>query len=179
LQWEARFLTKGDEVMKSKQAHAMAIAVLALSTLVPAATCAAQGVVEKVGQGLDNAGRTIRRGVENAVARSQEAIQEQNVLGRVYSRLHWDKVLAGSILELEVRADGTVFLRGSVVDVAAKKRAVLLASDTIGVSKVVDELAVPEPVNVVPAAEPAKPSRVLPKPVPPPVTTGTKIIIKS
>ena len=168
-------------MMRIKAAQVISGVVLSVAALVPVATSSGQqGVAGRAAEAIDNAGRNIRRGVENAVVRSQEAIQAQDVLGRVYSRLHWDKVLAGAILELEVRADGLVVLRGSVPNAAAKKRAVLLASDTVGVIKVVDETSVPEPVRVVTPEEPVKPSRVIPKPVPPPaaVTTGTTIIIK-
>jgi hypothetical protein len=64
-------------------------------------------------------------------------------------------MLVGSALELEVRDDAVVFLRGTVPDAEAKKRAVVLARDTVGVNQVVDELAVAPPAKVVPAPLPA------------------------
>ena len=65
---------------------------------------------------------------------------------------------------------GTAILRGSVPDAAAKQRAVLLARDTVGVSQVVDELAVlPTPVRVIPATPPAASET---------TTTTTRTIIK-
>jgi hyperosmotically inducible periplasmic protein len=100
----------------------------------PAVTSAQQGATQRAREALDNAGRNIRRGVERAFARTRAAVLEQELMTRVYSRLHWDKLLVGSALELEVRDDGVVFLRGSVPDAAAKKRAVLLARDTVGVT---------------------------------------------
>ncbi len=104
---------------------------------------------------VDNAGRNIRRGVERAFARTRASVHEQELITRVYSRIHWDKLLVGSALELEVRDDAVVFLRGTVPDTDAKKRAVVLARDTVGVNQVVDELAVAPPAKVVPAPIPA------------------------
>ena len=102
--------------------------VLAAAALIPAAS-PAQGVAERAGEVLDNAGRTIRRGVEGAVARGQATVREQDVFTRVYSRIRWDKAeFVGSVLELEIRADGMAVLRGSVPDAAARRRAVVSAT---------------------------------------------------
>lgn len=120
----------------------------------PAVTSAQQGAAQRAGEALDNAGRNIRRGVERAFARTRASVLEQELITRVYSRIHWDKKLVNSALELEVRDDGVVFLRGTVPDAEAKKRAVVLARDTVGVTQVVDELAVSPPPKVVPAAKP-------------------------
>jgi len=121
----------------------------------PAVTTAQQGAVQRAGEAIDNAGRSIRRGVERAFARTRASVHEQELITRVYSRLHWDKLLVGSALELEARDDGAVFLRGTVPDAEAKKRAVVLARDTVGVNQVIDELAVSPPPKVVPAPQPA------------------------
>lgn len=62
--------------------------------------------------------------------------------GRVKARLDTDRRFAG--VAFTVTAEGEkVTLRGVVADAAAKKRAVSLAENTVGVSEVVDELAVP------------------------------------
>lgn len=62
--------------------------------------------------------------------------------GRVKGRLETDRRLAG--LPFTITAEGErVTLRGVVPDAAARKRAVSLAENTIGVAEVVDELAVP------------------------------------
>ena len=78
------------------------------------------------------------------------AVHEQQVIARVYSRLHWDKALVGSSLEVEVFADGTTVLRGAVADEATRKRASALTRDTVGVTRVVDELVV-APARVIEA----------------------------
>ncbi|HEX8200926.1 MAG TPA: BON domain-containing protein [Isosphaeraceae bacterium] len=112
----------------------------------------AQGPLQRAGQALDNTGRNIRRGVENAVTRSQITAQERELLGRVSQRLTYDKQLAGSALRLTVGSDGAVVLQGSVAAEAARSRAVDLAESTLGVTAVVDELAVVQDVKVIQAA---------------------------
>lgn len=61
---------------------------------------------------------------------------------RVRGRLDADKTLAG--VAFAVSADGgAVTLRGVVANNSARRRAVELAESTVGVDRVVDELAVP------------------------------------
>jgi hyperosmotically inducible protein len=142
--------------MPSKLAVGLTAALLVVGVAgLPAVTTAQQGAAQRAGEALDNAGRNIRRGVERAFARTRASVHEQELITRVYSRIHWDKMLVGSALELEVRDDAVVFLRGTVPDAEAKKRAVVLARDTVGVNQVVDELAVAPPAKVVPAPLPA------------------------
>ncbi len=129
--------------------------LLAIAVAAPACVALGQGgVAERAGQALDDVGREIRRGVHNAFARTRAVVHDQEVIARVYSRIHWDKTLVGSVLELEVRDGGTTILRGSVPDAAAKRRAVTLARDTVGVTHVVDELAVLSPARAVPLLPP-------------------------
>jgi len=111
------------------------------------------GVVERAAGKLDSAGRQIKEGFERGFGTARDAVREQfsrtrdkvndmNVEARVYGRLHWDKLLTTSVLELTVEARGIVTLRGSVPTAKAKKRAVELAVDTVGVTRVIDQLAV-------------------------------------
>ena len=153
--------------MMSKQSFgltlvAMAVTLLGVSSLVHAQ----QGIAGRAAEALDNAGRNIRFGVENTVAKGKAAVYEQELLSRVYSRIHWDKYLIKSTLELEVQADGTVILRGAVTDKVVKDRAVVLARDTVGVNRVVDEINVLPASRVIPALPSAK------------ATTGTTTVIK-
>jgi hyperosmotically inducible periplasmic protein len=137
----------------------LSAALLAVVAVAPASH-AAQGPLQRAGQALDNAGKNIRRGVENSVARGQITAQERELLARVTERIKWDKQLVSSTLQLVVQADGTVHLRGSVTDEAAKARAVDLAESTVGVTRVVDELAVIKDVKVIEAP----PARVIEPP---------------
>jgi osmotically-inducible protein OsmY len=133
-------------------------------TFVAAVACtslAQQGVVGKAAEKLDDVGRGLRRGaseITDAIRKRFEAVRtdvnRMETHSRVYSRLHWDKALNSSRLEVLMLRDGTVLLRGQVPDTAAKVQAVALARDTFGVSAVVDELVplVSETTdNVVPA----------------------------
>jgi len=49
------------------------------------------------------------------------------------------------VIELSASADGVITLNGTVADARAKLRAVDLARETVGVTRVVDALAVRPP----------------------------------
>jgi osmotically-inducible protein OsmY len=66
---------------------------------------------------------------------------------RVFGRIHWDKELQGNTIELEVRNSSEAILRGSVPSAAARSKAVALARDTVGVTRVIDELSVSPPAG--------------------------------
>jgi hyperosmotically inducible periplasmic protein len=171
--------------MMSRRAVGISSALLAALLIAPAVPAGAQeGAAERAGEALDNAGRNVRRGVENAVARGRMSAQEQELLARVYGRVHWDRTLIGSSMVLEAQEGGTIVLRGSVPTKAARDRVVVLARDTIGVTQVVDELVIASNVRVVPVPAPAptptarvtvvKPARVVPAPA---ATTETETTI--
>ncbi|MDG3006633.1 BON domain-containing protein [Paludisphaera mucosa] len=132
----------------------------ALVVLSCVSTAHAQGTLSRVGDALDNAGRNIRQGVEGAVARGQVVAQERDLVDLVATRIRTDKRLRSSAVQMEVRSDGSVVLRGSVVDAAAKKLAAELVENTIGVTTVIDELAIVKEVRVIeskPVVVPAVP----------------------
>ncbi|MBX9584418.1 MAG: BON domain-containing protein [Gemmataceae bacterium] len=80
--------------------------------------------------------------VDNPVGALRRGLPER-VEDRVAARLAADKRLQG--VDFAVSADGgAVTLRGVVPDAAARRKAVALAENTVGVEKVTDELAVPE-----------------------------------
>src|SRR4051794_40873916 len=89
---------------------------LTLGILTAAPAIAQLGVAERAGEALDNAGRSIRRGVETAIERGRAPIVDRQLLARVFGRVQWDKALIGSTLDLEVRDGGIVILRGSVAN---------------------------------------------------------------
>ena len=84
-------------------------------------------------------------------------VSRMGVHPRVYSRIHWDKSLQGSRIEVHMLRDGVVLLRGTVPDAAAKSRAIELARDTIDVTGIVDELetVVPAPSQTTTTHTPA------------------------
>jgi hyperosmotically inducible periplasmic protein len=145
------------------------------SALVSSAALAQDGPLQRAGQALDNAGKNIRYRVESEIARGQVTAQEREVLNHVIRRIEWAKQFVGSTLQLEAQPGGTVILRGSVRSEAVKLRAVDLVENTIGVTSVVDELAVVKEVKVIKAAPTARIIEVTPPLV---VPAETKVIVK-
>lgn len=108
-----------------------------------------EGVGEKAGEKLDEVGRKLKRGLDKAEGavregfhKTRDSVHSMGVAARVYGRLHWDKALNSSDLQVKVE-EGVATLAGSVPTAAAKTKAVTLAAETVGVTKVVDELTVP------------------------------------
>ena len=108
-----------------------------------------EGAAAKAGEKIDEVGRRIRKGIEKAedavregVHKTRDSVHSMGVMSRVYGRLHWDKALHSSTLTVKVE-DGVVTLQGAVPTQAAKRKAVTLAAETVGVAKVIDELTVP------------------------------------
>ncbi|AGA28834.1 BON domain-containing protein [Singulisphaera acidiphila] len=123
----------------------LSLSVIGLATSVGLA----QGVATRAGQALDGVGRGIRQETQNlgsALRRRFDAVRsEVNRMGvpsRVYSRLHWDKALVSSRIEVHPVRGGSILLRGTVPDTETKNRALALASETVDVTSVVDELTV-------------------------------------
>jgi len=104
----------------------------------PAAPGTAAQIGEKIDRGISQIGTELSQGW----AEIRKSVDKMGVQGRVYGRLHWDKALQDATLEIEVRDDQFVVLKGSVASAAAKQKAVQLAGDTLGVKSVVDELAI-------------------------------------
>jgi osmotically-inducible protein OsmY len=106
------------------------------------------GPGKNAGQKLDEAGRSIKKGLEdvgdtirNQFMKARQSVHDMGVISRVYGRLHWDKTLTSCNLNLDVK-NGVVTLRGSVPSSKAKLKAVDLAADTVGIDKVIDELSI-------------------------------------
>jgi hyperosmotically inducible periplasmic protein len=120
------------------------------------------GAAAKAGERLDDLGRAIRRSLADAedtvreglnktgetvrdgFARTKESVQGMGLVPRVYGRLHWDKALNSSPLFVKAEG-GTVTIRGTVPDEAAKAKAISLVKDTFGVTRVVVQLNVTAP----------------------------------
>jgi hypothetical protein len=157
--------------------YALAAVTLALSV---STVSAQEGILSRTGRALDNAGRGIRNAVDTGIAQGQMDAEEREVLTRAMRRVEWDKFLANSLIQFEVRPSRTIVLRGSVPSTEHKKRAADLVASTVGVVTVVDELAVVKDVKVIEAKPVA---RIVETPVPavvvtPPVTTESTIIVK-
>ncbi|WP_165073182.1 BON domain-containing protein [Paludisphaera rhizosphaerae] len=140
------------------------------------------GPIERAGASLDEAGRSLRQGLERGFNRTREAVRESfertrdkvndmSIEARVYGRLHWDKMLESSTFDISSEGPGILTIRGSVPSAEARKHAVDLAADTVGVTRVVDQLAVQTTTRTIesetapaPGSTPA--TRVRPAPAP-------------
>ena len=142
---------------------ALSVATLALTV---STASGQEGILSRTGRALDNAGRGIRDAVESGIAQGQMDAEERDVLNRAMRRVEWDKFLANSLIQFEVRPSRTVVLRGSVPSVEHKKRAADLVASTVGVNTVIDELAVVKDVKVI-ETKPAARIIAAPVPVPP------------
>jgi hypothetical protein len=96
---------------------------------------------DRIGEGVSRLGEEIRGGW----AELRGTIDRFGLHGRVYSRLHWDVALQGAALDITAQEPNTIVLRGSVPDETAKRKAVQLARETVGVGQVIDELAIAPP----------------------------------
>jgi osmotically-inducible protein OsmY len=125
-----------------------------LAGLVPVAalaawTCLAQEPRPTVGDRVDNAVQNLKRGARDVkdsvrvqLEKARTSVHDMNVTTRIYGRLHWDKALNGSKLDIHVREDGVATLMGAVPDARARAKAVELTRDTVGVTQVNDQLTV-------------------------------------
>jgi len=134
--------------MNRTQARWVVLAVAAL-TISWASPVQAQETGKKVGEKLDEVGREIKAGLNRAgsaakdqFARAKSSVQAMGMESRVYGRIHWDKALNDAMIDLTATGDGVVTLDGTVADAKAKRRAVELTQDTVGVTRVIDHLAV-------------------------------------
>lgn len=121
----------------------LSVCLLGGATALPAH--AQQGFGERLGQQLDQGVDRLSSELREGWASLRKTVDRMGVQGRVYSRLRWDKQIATSEIDVDVQDEDVVVLRGQVSDDTAKRKAVRLASDTVGVNRVVDELTVAAP----------------------------------
>jgi len=126
----------------------IAVAALGLMTWTYAGRAQEPGTGKKVGEKVDSAIQDIKSGLRKAgdaakeqFAKARTSVNNMGVESRVYGRIHWDKALNDATIELTTTEDGVIILKGTVADAKAKTRAVELTKDTVGVTKVVDQLA--------------------------------------
>ncbi len=115
----------------------------------------AQQVGEKlgeVGQGIKSEARQVTGGVARRFEAVKADVHKMPMHHRVYSRLHWDKSLHDSTIEVHMLRDGVVLLRGTVPSEEARKHALDLSMGTAGVNEVYDELKL---AGSVPPTKPA------------------------
>jgi osmotically-inducible protein OsmY len=132
------------------QRHLLVLfAVLASGVIAAAQTPPAPktqpGTATRIGEQIDRGLTQVGAELSQAWSEVRKSVEKMGVQGRVYGRLHWDKALEGANLEISVRDGQVVVLSGTVDNAAAKLKAEELTRDTIGVSSVVNELALKAP----------------------------------
>jgi hyperosmotically inducible protein len=100
------------------------------------------GVGERVGESVDRGLTNIGNKLRKTWAEFRKSVDELSVQGRVYGRLHWDKAIGSAPIEITVQNENVVTLSGSVPTEVARRTAVSLANDTVGVRQVIDRLTV-------------------------------------
>jgi hyperosmotically inducible protein len=101
-----------------------------------------QGVGERVGESVDRGLTNLGQKLRKTWADFRRSVDELSVQGRVYGRLHWDKAIGSSPIEIMVQNENVVTLSGSVPTEAARRTAVSLANETVGVRQVIDRLTI-------------------------------------
>ncbi len=111
-----------------------------------------EGTGERIGKKADQAIDQLREEAKDVAGQIKTGFEKARALvdrlgveGRVYARLHWDKTLNNAAISVDVGKDGTTTLRGTVSDDRAKAKAEQLAGDTVGVQRVLNNLAVEPP----------------------------------
>jgi hyperosmotically inducible protein len=102
-------------------------------------------IKQKVGGAVDSIKKGAATGadvVKEKYKKAKDSVVALEIEGRVYARLHWDKALIGSKVELKAPKSGIIELHGTVSSAKAKAKAIELAQDTVGVNDVVDSLIV-------------------------------------
>jgi osmotically-inducible protein OsmY len=107
-----------------------------------------KGTGEAIGDKVNDAVKSIKKGakktadaVRGEFEKARASIHDMSVQSRVYSRLHWDKNLVDSKIDIEVQGS-VATLRGTAKTLMAKSKAITLARDTVGVDRVDDQLTI-------------------------------------
>ena len=98
--------------------------------------------IDDAAQAVKRAGKDVGNAVKEQFSKVKTGVHDMGVTSRVYSRLHWDKDLNGSTIEVDVKDDGVAILKGSVPSAELKAKAAKLAAETLGVKSVDDMLGV-------------------------------------
>jgi osmotically-inducible protein OsmY len=113
----------------------------------------ASGAVTSIKKGAANAGEAIKE----KYAKTKDSVVAMEIEGRVYARLHWDKALVGSKIDLSAPKSGVIALTGTVTDEKGRAKAVELTKDTVGVVEVQDHLTIGPAPSSGASPAPAKP----------------------
>jgi osmotically-inducible protein OsmY len=97
-------------------------------------------VCQKVSAKFDGVTEGMRGKLQSGAGAVRGSVIEASLDSRVALRLRWDKDMAGAEVEVVGAGPGVVELHGTVADLRQRRRAVELASTTVGVENVIDKL---------------------------------------
>jgi hypothetical protein len=147
-----------------RTALSISIGIAILVALPSELSAQEEGAGESIGRRIDRGLDKITAEVREAWAKARREVDELGVQGRVYGRLRWDKALADEPIDVAVEKESTdqestVILTGRVPNERARKKALQLAQDTVGVREVIDRLQIKlrQAQDPNPAAPPSQP----------------------
>jgi osmotically-inducible protein OsmY len=99
-------------------------------------------VCHKTAAKFEGVTESMRGKLQNGWSMVSGSVGEASLDGRVALRLRWDRDMAGADMQVRTVEPGTVELRGTVIDLSQRIRAVQLARATTGVENVIDALSI-------------------------------------
>ncbi len=104
---------------------------------------------EKLKDKAASAATSIKKGalsaeesVKERFAQAKAGVTKMGIEARIHARLHWDKNLTESKIELHSPSVGVIVLSGTASSEKAKAKAAELTADTVGVTQVTNNLVV-------------------------------------
>ncbi len=97
-------------------------------------------VCHKVAAKFDGVTESLRGKLRNGAGAVRGSLSEASLDSRVALRLRWDKDMTGAEVQVSAIGPGVIELRGTVVDLRQRRRAVQLAETTTGIDRVLDAL---------------------------------------
>jgi hypothetical protein len=124
--------------------HPGPVADKTVGEVVDGAPIADESTLNKVYREIENTTSNVR----NRISDVQNSAHNMSLANTVKSRLSQKKSIDDDRIEVEVKEDGTVVLKGQVPDAGDKEMACEIARGTKGVLRVEDRLSVPPTTRV-------------------------------
>jgi osmotically-inducible protein OsmY len=97
-------------------------------------------VCHKVAARFDGVTESMRGKLQSGAGAVGGSVIEPGPESRVALRLRWDRDMTGADVQVNSAGPGIVELHGTVADLRQRRRAIELASTTVGVENVLDKL---------------------------------------
>lgn len=97
-------------------------------------------VCQKVAARFEGVTESLRGKLQSSAGAVRGSVIETSLDSRVALRLRWDRDMEGAEVQVNPVGPGVIELHGSVADLRQRRRAIELASTTVGVENVIDRL---------------------------------------